>query len=173
VIEELTAALSLCEAAGEQPAIIAVNDMIALLPGDVIAASLHHHKIGRWLRARAEQGYPAPIEVWGYFRPPHMPHLVSHVTADWGGSAGLFGVCVAMQRGHARIICAGVPMSPEAGHVVRGVQVPWTDCERYRKGWVDHHDQIVEHVRSMSGWTAARLGRPDVTWLGKTEVSRV
>jgi hypothetical protein len=160
---ELAAARALCRAAGAEADAIVVNDAIPRVAGPIIAATLHHHKIGNWLAAREAAGLPKPFEVWGFFRPQRTPQIMTHVTADWQGSSGLFGVAVAIQRGHRRIICAGVPMEPDAGHVVR--QQPWTECMRYRKGWEDHMMAIMGRVRSMSGWTAARLGMPDTAWL--------
>jgi hypothetical protein len=162
-LEELATAVELCGKTGQTPVLVVVNDTIPLVPGPIVAASLHHHKIREWLRLRSEAGYPPPFEFWGWFRPPAMPHLITHVISDWQGSSGLLGVAVALQRGHERVICAGVPMEPSAGHIVR--RVDWTDCHRYRKGWDEHMHQLSGRVRSLSGWTAARLGVPTAEWL--------
>lgn len=161
-MDEFASAWKLCETAGIQPTVVVVNDMIALMPGEVVAATLHHYQLPGWLARRDGNGFPKPIETWGYWRPPKM-QLVTHVTQDWQGSGGLFGVCVAMQRRHDRIICAGIPMEPSGGHIVR--KRDWDDCARYRKGWTEHVPQLIDCVRSMSGWTAAMLGRPNVDWL--------
>jgi hypothetical protein len=162
-LEELAAAVELCTKAGQTPVLVVVNDTIPLIPGSIVAASLHHHKINEWLRLRREAGYPPPFEFWGWFRPPAMPHLITHVISDWQGSSGLLGVAAALQRGHERVICAGVPMEPSAGHIVRRAE--WTDCHRYRRGWDEHMHQLSGRVRSLSGWTAARLGVPTAEWL--------
>lgn len=158
-MDEFMTAWKLCEKAGVWPTVVVVNDMIALMHGEVIAATLHPHQLPGWLAQREANGFPKPLEVWGYYRGP----LVSHLTGDWQGSGGLFGVCVALQRRHDRIICAGIPMEPGGGHIVR--KRDWDDCHRYRKGWLEHLPQIAECVRSMSGWTAAQLGEPDVRWI--------
>lgn len=163
VMEELAEAVKLCEAAGVRPALIVINDTIPIVAGDIVAATLHHHQLSAWLNARAANGFPRPFEIWGYWRPKLDQQVLTHVTADWQGSGGLFGVAVAFQRKHERIILAGVPMEAAASHIVR--QRPWNDVHRYRKAWDERHSQLAGRVRSMSGWTAAKLGEPDVEWL--------
>jgi len=162
-LDELDAARGLCAASGEVPTIIAVNDQIARFPDEIIAVTLHYDRLLYWIKDRAARGYPAPVETWAWWRPPRMPGLVTHVTAQWDGSSGLHGVAVALQRGHAKVILAGVPMDAGAGHIAR--EGPWVDCERYRKGWIERMPQLIGRVRSMSGWTAARLGTPTAEWL--------
>jgi hypothetical protein len=160
---ELDAAEALCREAGEEPVRIAINDLIAMLPGSIVAASLHHHQLPIWIKDRETRGFPAPTEIWARYRPSGFPVHISHIANDWGGSGGLYGVAVALQRGHARVICVGVPMEPSVNHIVRGT--PWTEALRYRKGWDDHLGELRGRVRSMAGWTAGRLGVPDAEWL--------
>jgi ADP-heptose:LPS heptosyltransferase len=162
-LKELADAERVCREAGEEPTIVAVNDMIVLLPGSVVAATLHYLALRDWLAERAAKGFPPPVEVWARWRPPGYPVPITHIAEDWRGSSGLFGVAVALQRGHRRVICVGVPMEPEARHVVRGE--PWHDALRFRRGWEEHMPELVGRVRSMSGWTAGRLGVPDGEWL--------
>lgn len=163
VMDELEEALALCAEAGESPIIIAVNDTIPLVRDPIAAATLHPHKLPGWIAARAAAGWPTPVERWCHYRAKGNPAGVTHIAQDWSGSSGLFAVNVARQKRVERVILCGVPMSPEAGHVTRGI--PWDQAFRYKKGWTDHMHEIRYLVRSMSGWTAAMLGTPDLDWL--------
>jgi hypothetical protein len=64
-------------------------------------------------------------------------------------------------------ILAGVPMTPEAGHVVR--KQVWKDCRLYVRGWVVAEASIKPMVRSMSGWTRSTFGAPTEKWLKENQ----
>jgi SAM-dependent methyltransferase len=163
VLEELDAALALCREAGEDPTIIAVNDAIPLVPGPIVAATLHPPRVPGWLNDREKARNDPPSQVWSHFKATGNPCHVTHTTRDWNGSSGLFAVAAALLRGHRRIILCGVPMTPDGGHVVRGRN--WSEALRYRKGWEEHWQEIKDAVRSMSGWTMERLGKPTVEFV--------
>jgi hypothetical protein len=148
--------------------VIVCNDMIAEYPYACIAVTLHTPKLqpskrhGKgWLAERAEHSYPAPTQVWANRLDRHLG--VTNVTEDWGGSAGLFGVAVALRLGCDRVLLCGVPMRAEAGHFVR--KTPWDQCKSYVKHW-ERRVGLKPVVRSMGGWTAEQFGGPTEEWLG-------
>lgn len=82
------------------------------------------------------------------------------------GSSGLFAVKAALDTGHDRVICAGVPMEPRAGHFHR--RSVWDQCLGFRRGWEQSLPHIEAKVRSISGWTKDLLGAPTPEWLGQS-----
>ena len=142
------------------PRYFVINDMIPLFEGPCTAISLHAEKIKDWLAKRAEAGYPAPDQVWARVKFDG----VSHHTEDWHGSSGLFAVKVARMLGFEKIVLCGVPMRPEAGHVVRGA-IHWNACEQFLGGWKQQAPGIAPYVRSWSGWTEELFGKPDEAFL--------
>ncbi len=164
VLDEARAALMLFA----PDAILAINDTIPLWPGRLdYIATLHPNKVDGWLKARAKNGHPMGAEVWSHKQKQSGlgPSKVDQFIGDWGGSSGLFSVRVLRHEGFTRIVLAGVPVSIEAGHIVR--QKPWNAAKHYWKGWTKHKSEIAPFVRSMSGWTKELLGAPDKHWLGQ------
>lgn len=141
--------------------VIAVNDMIPLWPGPLdCAAALHREKLPGWLIAREDAGRSAPREVWSYRA---APPTVTHTTADWRGSSGLFALKVALiERRCDGAILAGVPMD-RSPHVTGGEA--WKDAHAFYPGWVDQQKHFGTRARSLSGWTRSRLGAPTEQWL--------
>ena len=41
----------------------------------------------------------------------------------------------------------------------------WRAAEAHHKGWHQALPQIKDRARSMSGWTAELLGKPEAEWL--------
>jgi hypothetical protein len=168
---DVEAALSL----GEFDRVVACNDAAALWPGRLDAAvSLHAEKLPLWLRRRAQGGHTGPSRVFGSLEalrsvPPVTDQISDHTEyrfrgqADTG-SSGLFALKVALEDlGCDRAVLCGVPMTP-TGHFVR--RADWLHATKYRKGWEQALPQIRARARSMSGWTADLLGRPDAEWIG-------
>jgi hypothetical protein len=86
------------------------------------------------------------------------------------GSSGLFAVKIALDDGHDRVVCAGVPMEQAAGHFIRGGD--WPQCDGFRLGWQSALPHIKHKVRSLSGWTKELLGgAPTPEWLGLREAA--
>ncbi len=143
---------------GEPDAICAVNDMIYLWPGRLdYAATLHVEKLAQWVKKRPGN---KNFRVWSNHA---KTGLVHRARRDGGGSSSLFAVFAMLDEGFDRIVVAGAPMVPTAGHVVR--KQSWQSAHGYRKGWIEHHAAIKNRVRSMSGWTKERLGAPSLEWL--------
>lgn len=159
---DLEAAIALVPA---PDTVIAVNAASTIWRGPLPhLATMHPDKAPGWLTERARRGLPAPEVLW---RPPGSVRpadgLLWREADAWGGSSGLFGVSVARTIGATRIMLCGVPIDAQP-HFTDAH--PWRDAIRYRHAWVSRKRFLVEYVRSMSGWTAELLGRPDREWLG-------
>lgn len=144
---------------------VTVNDMLGAWLGRIdLFCTLHPEKAEKWLRQRRLTGANMDFETWAHARKPGSPKI-DHTTPDWGGSSGLFAVKVALECGCDRIVLAGVPMSADGGHFFDAA--PWSEANAYHKAWLTHQSEIAPYVRSMSGWTADLLGRPDASWLAR------
>lgn len=84
-----------------------------------------------------------------------------HHLENWGGSSGLFAVQVALEVGADRIVACGMPLNTQPHYHGRA---EWDAYDAFRPAWERHVDDL-RYVRSMSGWTAELLGRPDTEWL--------
>ncbi|MEJ8571215.1 hypothetical protein [Microbaculum marinum] len=164
---DAAAARALCEF----DAVMACNTIIADWPEPIdYAVTLHPDKIEAWYAQRLERQPDTPPELWVHFRRVHKPIRYAHkTTAEIGGTVGLYAVKVARELGFERIVLAGVPIDPEMQHYT-GVE-PWAGrgadrAELYRIVWRSKLPELRPFVRSMSGWTAERLGMPDPVWLG-------
>ncbi len=155
--DDLHQALSLLPNA---PEVFAVNDQIVNFSSEFVAYTLHPEKLDGWLDQRAESKLPPPRECWVRKSGDSCwPDL-----HEWGGSSGLFAFQVAREHGHERIIFCGVPMddSPNAFHRKAGAVNIYT---RHQWVWRRHLKEIRLFARSMSGWTAEKLGQPDENWI--------
>lgn len=159
VWKDLEAAQALCLQYGREFEAFIINDMIAQYPGKARAVSLHPDKLESWLTKRQQAGLPKPLQVW-----THRAHKLStNATPDFGGSSGLFAAKIAHHNcGIAQVLLCGVPMTPEGNHFVR--HAPWRAFYSFRKAW-EREMPTLGFLRSMSGWTAEKLGKPTPEWL--------
>lgn len=155
-LEEMAAAFRIAD----PDVILAANDVgtrIERLDG---WCTLHPAQMPEWIRERRRRGLPACRRVIAH---KLWRGVVTDVLDDLGGSSGLFAVLAAFELFDAdRVILAGVPMTPEAGHFFD--PSPWRQADRYRRAWTRNLDRLAPHVRSMSGWTRELLGEPDKEW---------
>lgn len=169
VWEDVEAALDL----GEFSGVVACNDAAAHWPGDLDAAvSLHTHSLPRWLKLRAQRGYPPPAHVFGHLEAKGAPIPPGVVTAfteyrlpgqSRSGTSGLFAVKAALvDLGFDKAVCCGVPMDAQP-HFFGGQS--WAGGGESWRGWEQALPFIKDRVRSMSGRTAELLGTPDPEWL--------
>lgn len=144
---------------GERPhLVVACNEAAGRYPGRLDGmVTLHPEFIPHWLRGRTD----APRLF------SHEPHVDSPglevVPERYGGSSGLYAAQVAIEAmgAKAAILC-GAPMDPDAGHIAR--PGPWSgSIEAWRRAFIKAGAEI--EVRSMSGWSAERLGQPDPAWI--------
>jgi hypothetical protein len=168
VIDEAQEALRLW-GSGEPDAIAVTNDTIPRWSGRAdYLISLHPDKLGHWIRSREQNGHPMGGQVWSYRNNHGARGTLKHpgvekVIDDWAGSSGLFACRVLIAERFQRIVVAGVPMEPNAGHIVRRER--WSAAKGFQRGWEKRFPQIKDHVRSMSGWTAKLLGYPSSEWV--------
>jgi hypothetical protein len=85
---------------------------------------------------------------------------------DQSGSSGLFAVRIALDVLKARrVVLAGMPMD-DSPHVYDAGRRSGPSFVPYRPEWRRAaRDEFGGRVRSLSGWTADLLGRPDPEWL--------
>lgn len=156
--------------------VVATNDAGAVADPVDHWVTLHPEKFRMWAEQRRSSGLPRVASIW-HHRAPIARDIEGtgyaagafRSTSDWGGSSGLLAVKVALLEGATHVILCGVPMTAEGAHYFDSAA--WRFAERYRTGWQRHLPDIAEKVRSMGGWTAQLLGRPDRVWLDKEKES--
>jgi hypothetical protein len=150
---------------------VACNDAAAAWPGALDAAvSYHPAQWPHWLRRRALAGFEPPARVMGHETASgRLARVFERVESKFTGqqecgSSGLFALKVALvDLGFDKAVLCGVPMDPRPHFDKPGA---WGDWKVHRQGWIEALPSIAGRARSMSGWTAQLLGRPDEAWLG-------
>jgi hypothetical protein len=80
-----------------------------------------------------------------------------------GGSSGLFALKVALvDLGYDRAVLCGIPMDTQK-HFFGGDD--WRSATSHRLGWEQAFPVIKDKVRSLSGYTERKFGRPTVEWV--------
>jgi hypothetical protein len=129
-------------------------------------ATLHPAKMSGWIEERRRSGRPPAGTLWTAIskgrRLGLKVDLPFNALAWWGGSSGLLGTEVALTVADQVVLC-GIPMTREGQHYDK--LGPWREAEKYRKDWRAHEGELRGRVKSMSGWTAEQLGRPDAAWI--------
>jgi hypothetical protein len=151
-------------AAGPVDAVFAVNDAAVMYPGQLAAfVTLHHEKLPGWLEARRKAGRPDPADVVAPVAAAGVRTVVDYLYPGMtaSGSSGLYGAKVALERGYAVILC-GVPMEATRAHFFSST--PWGEVGAFRDAWDKAWPFLHERVRSLSGWTAKKLGQPSPEW---------
>lgn len=151
--------------------IIATNDAGAAYTGEVhYWATLHYEKLQEWQKLRKERGLPPAHHLWVHDEarlPRGQPDNFEGRLPDLGGSSGLFACQVGRALGLERIVLCGVPMDEDQCHFFDHKK--WEYAGRYRQAWTRHKAEFAPYVRSMSGWTAEILGKPNEVWLNTKE----
>lgn len=150
-----------------------INDQIHTWPHRVdFYSSLHGEKVEKWFEERKKKR-----NQWNFITFIHRIHKwkdqsycnmdIREVKDKWRGSSGLYAVQVTHEQlGLDKMILAGIPMSDESN--LFREEDSWSQFAKYRKGW-NHVQKLVkngnminifENVRSTSGWTADKLGKP-------------
>jgi hypothetical protein len=167
VWEELEAAKGLV--GNRASVVVATNFAGRQYRGDIDAwATLHPELFEAWRDERAERGLNTDYRSLVYYGRKKVAGT-EPIRRRWNGSSGLFGAQVALdQMGCAGVILCGVPLDASAGHFEAPGE--WGLADRYRQGFHDAKAAGAP-IRSMSGWTAELLGRPDEEWLGSLGLS--
>lgn len=163
VWDDAAAAMPFCE----PDAVYAANDIGARWAGLLaVWATLHPEKMAGWRAERAGRGFPEAIEHVGHeMGNPGIDRAANYLWPGMNasGSSGLFAVKVALEAGFDRIILAGVPMQAAGAHFFNPAE--WAEVGSFTEAWRIALPRIQGRVKSMSGWTAELLGRPDAKWL--------
>jgi hypothetical protein len=143
--------------------VIAANDVGSHWPRPLHHwCSCHPKKLWRWLATRRAYGFEITgVRLWGHCDPA--------VPKFRGGTSGLLAVHVAKALGCEKVVLCGVPLTatPHFGASKEHItDKQWRhQLGRTHRRWRAERDTVLQHARSMSGWTAAQLGKPTVEWL--------
>jgi len=173
---------------GELDAVYCVKQVGIHWPSEFqVWVTLHPEFMDAYERERQALGHPSGYEI---VAPPEKEvgmhgkkgRIARRVSYRWEGmnssaSSGVYAVKVAMEdHPSARIVLAGVPMTPEGGHFlpktrngsgqIRGPV--WTQHASFVCGLGVAMPTMLGRVRSVSGYTEKMLGRPDEAWLSGT-----
>lgn len=159
-LDEHARAVALCRAADKAWINIVCNDTIGVFPDHIAkAVTLHPDKMYAWIDKRRKAGFDEVDETWC-----HRPYKnFSNDTRDWGGSSGLIMVKIAREAKIHKVILCGIPMTVDAGHILR--KTKWNAAHGFRRGWSRHVPELKPFVRSFSGWTNELFGAPSAEWL--------
>lgn len=162
------------KAIGTYDAVVAVKQAGIYWPGPLEAwVTLHPYMMADFIAERARQGFP-PAKIVGHAAGGSVEEVFDYM---WPGAvksaaSGMAGAkYAAIDLGFRKVVLCGIPMDP--GPRLDG-QGKWCDdnTQKYRDGIEPVVDDVKRYVRSMSGWTAARFGRPTREWLQSEESDR-
>lgn len=151
--------------------------------GNFTWVTLHPEFMDTYEAQRRALGHPAGYEIVAplkcevgmHAEKGRIDRRVSYRWPNMVGSAssGIFGAKVALGDGMERVVLAGIPMEPTAGHflpesrngqgMVRGDY--WKQHEAFVKGFEISVPHLIGKVKSMSGRTREILGAPSAEWL--------
>jgi hypothetical protein len=158
--EDVEAALSL----GPVDGIVAAKGAGVVWQGPLDAwVTLHPDRFPKDFKAREAKGYPeAPVMAAhrGHPQARMLNLIMEYKFAEQhsSGSSGLFAVKVAQHIGFTRQVLCGIPLDKKAGKI--GVGPHWAGAEGFKRGFKEAKPHLI-NTRSMSGWTAEFLGKPD------------
>lgn len=143
--------------------------------GRFVWVTLHPEFMPGYRQQRQKLRLHSNYEVVGPLKdetaPQHTKHPVDRrVSYRWpkmnsSGGSGLFGIKVALDDGHDRVVLAGMPMTYEGKHFVR--RADWAQCDSFKAGWETGLPFYKDRTRSLSGgWTQQLLKAPTPEWLG-------
>lgn len=150
--------------------VVAANHAGIEFPGYLdVWATLHPELIGGWRDQRRSRGRNDDFRAFVYPR-RRLPRWMEPWPYRWPGSSGLYAAQVALDAlGCRGAILCGVPMDAEAGHITGPATWPFT--EKYRPAFLQAKAEGA-NIRSMGGWTAEVLGRPDADWIKSLRLAR-
>ena len=160
---------------------------------DLLRAFSEYGPVETFACNNAGYDYPYKLDHWGTLHPDKMPdwkarryknkhpfigikYWTSNINykdygvefnhvEQWNGSSGLLMVTVALTLGFQKIILAGIPLDRKQAHYDN--KALWNDASKYRTGWIKRKPQMLDKVKSFSGWTRDLLGEPTKEWLSK------
>lgn len=150
--------------------VIACNDAGAIWPGPLDAwVTLHPEKMSGWRDKRVAMGFePAQEYLVHGDQVPAWCDLIEFrfLGQRDSGSSGLMTAKVALcDFGADLAVLCGVPLD-SGPHFFD--TAAWDAAQGYRGVLAALPDRYKMRIRSMGGWTADYLGRPDAEWLNGT-----
>lgn len=151
--------------------------------GDFTWVGLHPEAMDDYEKKRLNLGLPGGYEIVAPLSHEVGQHgkkgrVTRRVAYQWPGmshsaGSGIYGAKVAMHDGHNKIVLAGIPMEPEAGHFIskdKNIQgitrgPVWKDFPAFVSGYTFALPIMKGIVKSMSGRTRKDLGAPTAQWL--------
>lgn len=153
---------------GDWPgAVMAVNRAGAFHAGRLDHwVSLHPDRLGGFMAERERAGRAIDCTTWCQRGDPETRVDVVPQALGCSGSSGLYAVRIALGILKAqRVVLAGMPMDG-GPHFYDTGRRSGPSFVPYRPEWRRAaRDEFAGRVRSLSGWTADLLGRPDPDWL--------
>jgi hypothetical protein len=156
---------------GPYAGVVACNHLGIAYPAVLDAwASLHPEDFGVWTAMRARKALPPHKALYGQHGSAHTTEKADVRYTDLclpgqrtNGSSGLFAAKVALiDLGFDRVVFCGVPMDDEPHfHGEHG----FPHAPKHRPGWFEALPYLADRARSMGGWSAELLGRPNADWL--------
>lgn len=129
---------------------------------------LHADQFPAWIAERKRLGGNTDMVKWTRDESPWAGYA-DRTAPHWRGSSGLLAIsAIAVVDPDPRITLCGVPMDDQP-HI--GGVVEWGACTSFWPDWVARMAWLRRHVRSMSGWTLERLGKPTAEWLGEEKAA--
>lgn len=148
---------------GRKVLIVAANFAGIRYKGPIDAwVTLHPEELAGWIEQRAAKDLPGAYRAFVHDNGRNRDW--EQVKYRWYGSSGLYGAQIALdQLGAAGVILCGVPMETTGNHI-ETPDKPWPEVDLYRPAFLKVAELGLP-IRSMGGWTAETLGRPDEAWL--------
>lgn len=152
--------------------ILEIEDVVAVkragvyYPGFLEAwVTLHPERIPTELAERKKLGHPQPRTIWAHEKREGATNWTDYKFPNQklSASSGIFGVKVAMALGYNRIVLCGISLTYEQGRL--DTVGPWKGAGTFKQGFEQAQPHFARFTRSMSGWTAKRLGEPTREWL--------
>lgn len=154
---------SLAAASVTEPAIIAVNGMVLLLPLVHHAVSHHAEFVVNLTRARRVMGSIIKYQTATHSSEFHrdLDHVWREFREGDIGDSSFLAVRIALALGARRVVVAGVPLDGR-GHVYDDPATPpgGYDHSSYRKFWTRAQGQFAGRVFGVAGFLRELLGAP-------------
>lgn len=111
-------------------------------------ASHHYYHLLHYIRARIDAKFPMEGIKYIHDGPAHGLDAVE-MQSPYNGSSGMLATWAGLKRGYPSIVLVGVELSDNAyGH--------------FRLAWQEFATtEEAKRVKSVAGWTAYLLGRPN------------
>lgn len=165
--DDVEAALDLCEF----DAVIAAKRAGVVWPGNLDAwVTLHPERLDQDIKARRQRGFPRAKCVYSHKSTAGQQYTTHQIEYKLpkqrtSGSSGLFAVKVALEEFRlTRLVLCGIPMDKTFGRIDDKNKI-WAGADAFRPAFMDVFDDLRPFVRSMSGWTAMKFGKPTTEWI--------